>query len=248
MAGMDAGAREQRPTALAFFLRLGFELVESFAHEAPVDNLLESLEILHSAILILQIVGVFPHVDSEERSASGGKWTVLVGRCFDFEFAVTQGQPGPTATEHFQGDGLKFLLQSVLGSKGAFDGFCEGTGGSVSLLLAETLPQQAMVIMPAAMIADIVADRLRDGIEVFKEILNGPRGDGGFLFNGLVQLGYVSGMMLVVMQFHRFGIDEGFHCVIIITQGWKLVHFRSDLCDRLVESETEGSGGKGDGF
>ncbi len=46
----------------------------------PVDHVVERRYIIGATILILQIIGVFPDVDTEERYATDAEWRVLVCR------------------------------------------------------------------------------------------------------------------------------------------------------------------------
>src|SRR3954463_15525919 len=67
----------------------------------PVDHLLERGEVLGAAVLVLEIVGVLPDIDAEQRGGAGEQRRVLVGRGIDGKLAFFHHQPGPAAAENF---------------------------------------------------------------------------------------------------------------------------------------------------
>jgi hypothetical protein len=56
-----------RPPSLVLCSQLRKPLI----YEIPIDHVVESCDILRPAILILQIVGMLPNVDTEERLTPG---------------------------------------------------------------------------------------------------------------------------------------------------------------------------------
>ena len=55
-------------------------------------------------VLVLEIVGVLPDIDAEERRLAGGEWRVLVRQRRDGELpAAVERQPGPAAAEDSAG-------------------------------------------------------------------------------------------------------------------------------------------------
>ena len=69
----------------------------------PVDDVPPSLKIFRPAILVFQVVGVFPNVQTEEGLAAVHDGVVLIGRGFDGEFAVANEQPSPAGAEALGG-------------------------------------------------------------------------------------------------------------------------------------------------
>ena len=76
-----------------------------FGDFVPVHYIPESLEIIGAAILVFEIIGVFPNVAAEKRlafSAADGlahDRVVLVCRGNNLKFAVVHDEPDPTAAE-----------------------------------------------------------------------------------------------------------------------------------------------------
>ena len=89
-----------------------FGSVASFEH-VPIDNTPYSGEMIDAAILIVEIVGVFPHVDAENGLQTVADGIAGVGFLGDDEltFAVV-GKPYPTAAEKTGTFLLEFLLES----------------------------------------------------------------------------------------------------------------------------------------
>src|ERR1043165_3604197 len=68
--------------------------------EIPIDQLLDNhIRIFCTAVLVVQIVGVFPHIDDEQRYLVMDHRGVGVRGVEDPEFAVVHYQPGPTTAE-----------------------------------------------------------------------------------------------------------------------------------------------------
>jgi len=70
----------------------------------------------------------------------------------------------------------------------------------------------------AAVVADGVANILRDRIETFEKIIDRLRLQRGLPFQGLVEVGNVGAMVFVVMDLHRLGVDIRLECVERIRQ------------------------------
>ena len=67
-----------------------------FGDLVPVDDVPPSLNILKPAILVFQIVGVFPNIEAKECFAAVHDGIVLISGRLDHELAVAEQQPSPT--------------------------------------------------------------------------------------------------------------------------------------------------------
>src|SRR6266478_7284280 len=66
----------------------------------PVHQMIDKrLQIIRTAIAIIDVVGVLPDVDAEDRRGAVHQRVLAVGRLGDFELAVLHRQPGPARTE-----------------------------------------------------------------------------------------------------------------------------------------------------
>ena len=89
---------------------------------------------------------------------------------------------------------------------------CERARGSPAGRGGHQLPEEAMVPMSAAIIADRAANRLRHSCEVCNQGIKRLRSQLRRAFKGLVEIRNVGSMMLVVVDFHRLGIDIRLEC------------------------------------
>ena len=71
---------------------------------------------------MLEVVGVFPDIDSIDGSAAGHQGRVLVGEGFDEKFSVFAAtEPSPTASEDSHRTFGHFFLPLFITAKGFFD-------------------------------------------------------------------------------------------------------------------------------
>ena len=78
--------------------------------------------------------------------------------------------------------------------------------------------------MTAALVADVLADGLGHGIEVREDFLDGFLLQPGGAGDGEIEFAHVGGVMLVVVNLHRLGVDVGLQRVIVVAQRRKLEH------------------------
>ncbi len=72
--------------------------------------------------------------------------------------------------------------------------------------------------MAAAIVAHRAADIFRHAVQILQNVVNRFRLQVRMPFQGLVQIGDVSAMMFVVMDFHRSSVDIRFKCVVRVRQ------------------------------
>ena len=101
----------------------------------PVHHVPERGDIVRTAILILEVVGVFPHVEAKDRRALGTRnrlahhWIVLVRGRSDLELAMIHDEPSPARAKATSGCGGELLFEGVEAAKGGVDRCTERTGG-----------------------------------------------------------------------------------------------------------------------
>src|SRR5450759_1952893 len=54
----------------------------------PIHNVPPCLEVIRPAVLVFQVIRVFPNVDAEDRFVAVHQWTVLIRRGHDLQFAA----------------------------------------------------------------------------------------------------------------------------------------------------------------
>src|ERR1700691_551045 len=72
---------------------------EVFLHLRPVNGVPPGLEIIGPAVLIFQVISMFPDVHTEESLTAIDDGIVLVRGGFDDEFSVAEQKPGPARAE-----------------------------------------------------------------------------------------------------------------------------------------------------
>ena len=72
---------------------------KSFSHGVPVNHVEKRRDVIGPAILVIQVVGVFPNVEAEDWGAAFHERAVLIGGAFDNQFAAIDAQPSPTASK-----------------------------------------------------------------------------------------------------------------------------------------------------
>lgn len=97
--------------------------LESLGNSSPVDDIPNSAKVLGLAVLVLQIVGVLPGVDSQQRLQVAGDG-VLVGTGDEAEVSgrLVFDEPGPARALDAGEGGVGLLLEVVKGAKVLLDG------------------------------------------------------------------------------------------------------------------------------
>ena len=194
----------------------------SIGNCVPVDNVPESADIVRASILVVQVVGVFPDIETKNGSASFHQGAVLVGGAFHDQLISVNTQPRPTAAKP-RGRGVgKGFLKCFEAAAGGINGCCEvplrGSAGSRS----HDAPEQRVVSVSATIVANCSANLLWDTFQVAHEVLYAFTFEIGTSDSGvnLVDIGLV---MLTMVDFHRAGIDVWFQGVMRIGQVRKFV-------------------------
>lgn len=126
----------------------------------PVHQLPPSLEVVSPPVLVLEVVGVLPHVTAQQGHQRQGR--VLVGGLLDGQTALpVGGQPGPAGAELSQGCLPHGGLQPRQTAEGPEDGPLQrrfGGGGRQGVEGAEV---QAVVVYAPGVVPDALAELLR---------------------------------------------------------------------------------------
>src|SRR5688500_15757712 len=70
------------------------------SRKAPVDQLVEySVNIIRAAILIIEVVRMFPYINCQERLHSFGQWQIRIAGLDHLELVTILHQPSPSAAE-----------------------------------------------------------------------------------------------------------------------------------------------------
>ena len=72
---------------------------EALGDRAPIDDVPPRVDVVRSAVLVMQVVGVLPDVDAEQRRLAGRYRVVLIGGPDDREARAVVDQPRPAGAE-----------------------------------------------------------------------------------------------------------------------------------------------------
>src|SRR5947209_18525216 len=105
----------------------------SLADLRPVDHVPPRRDVLGPAVLVLEVVGMFPDVEAEDRRAPLHQRAVLVGGGFDTQrAAAVQREPGPAAAEAARRCPGELVLERVAPPEGLSDRLGQRPAGLAS--------------------------------------------------------------------------------------------------------------------
>src|ERR1700712_3831671 len=104
-------------------LRCGFVALQDVV---PVDQAVdEGFEVFRAGVAVVDVIGVFPDVDAEDRGGAVNQRIFAVRGLRDFELAVLDRNPGPAGAElggARSGEiGLELVIAAEIGCKSAFE-------------------------------------------------------------------------------------------------------------------------------
>ena len=79
--------------------QLLFRFGKPTRHFRPVDHVPERGDVVRATILIVQVIGVFPDVESQQWGPTLHQWTVLIGGTFHDQLSLVIREPCPTTPE-----------------------------------------------------------------------------------------------------------------------------------------------------
>jgi len=221
------------------------EFLVAVGDEFPVDDFLKGFDVVGAAVLVFEVVGVLPHINAKERRGAGAERGVLVGGGLDGEFAVAEDEPCPAAAELLGGGVAEKFLPLGEGAEGFFD-VAEEVALRAASVFFQMLPEEGVVVVAAAVVADGGADGFGSGVETGEYIFDGLAGEVGGFGDGFVEFGDVGGVVFVVVEFHGLRVDVGLQRVVVVWQGGEFKD--CDGCGVLCKNLRACERGGGDGF
>src|ERR671916_186739 len=126
---LTPGASPQGPQLRAALARLSG--LEAAFGLFPVDHVPPGVHVLQTCVLVVEIVGVLPEVETDDRQPALHQGRVPVRRRLDAQRAVGGGdEPGPARAEErsWGRDAPPLLLHRLEGAEGGVDGVGEVSG------------------------------------------------------------------------------------------------------------------------
>src|SRR5712675_133274 len=128
----------------------------------PVYNVPPSGEVLGSAVLILQVICVFPNVHAHHREFALHQRTVLIRRGYDVDLATALHQPRPPRAKPAHTRGVHFFLELIEAPESTVDGLPDVARRIAARLGSHNLPEHAVVDMTASVVTHRGPNVLRD--------------------------------------------------------------------------------------
>ncbi len=103
--------------------------------DIPVHHIPKCGDVVGTAVLIVEVVGVFPDVETEDRAIAATAEVgshdriVLIGGGAHGELAILAAKPGPARTEAGGARLGEGLFECVKRPEGGIDCGCQGSGG-----------------------------------------------------------------------------------------------------------------------
>lgn len=193
----------------------------------PIDDVPEGVDVIRTSVLIIQVIGVFPDIESEDGGVAAvpecraHEGAVLIGGAGDLEGSVGSGdEPCPTRAEAGRtGVGEGRLKRSKIAECGV-DGLREFTGWFSTAVRGEDAPEKAVVGMSTTIVTDSALNGFGEAGDIADEVVDGlGRIDtcGG---ECLVQLGDIGIVVFCMMDFHGPRVDVRFQGIIGVIEIW----------------------------
>src|SRR5215211_3069905 len=180
----------------------------------PVDHVPPRLYVLGAPVLVLQVVGVLPHVQPYNRGLAFHERAVPVGGGLYGERSIgVRYQPCPSRSKQRTRcrSPSPSLLELFKGAKGRVYGFSKLSGGLSSSLTgwAHYLPEHGVVRVLPTVVPDSPSDILGHGVEVGYELIYVAGICLGVLLQGGIEVGNVGIVMFFVVEVHGLFVYVG---------------------------------------
>ena len=153
------------------FLLLLLYGLEALVDFFPVHDVPPGLQILGTAIVVFQIVGVLPNVVAHDGVQALRDGTVLVGSGDNFHFAlIVGGEPDPSTAELARTGGIELFLKLLKSPNVFLMTSPTGPAGSPPPSRFHDAPEHGVVHVAAAVVADGIANVFGNRIQVAQEI------------------------------------------------------------------------------
>src|SRR6266851_297825 len=201
-------------------------LVVATADLVPVHDVPEGVDVLRPPVLVLEVVGVLPDVEAEDRRVATDERRVLVREAVDDQALADGHQPRPAAAEVVHSDGVKLALELLEGAEGVLDRLADGPARLAAAFAAQDGPPQRVIGVAATVVADRAPVVLGNLAEVAHQVLDRHVLEVvvGQLVQRCVQLVDVGLMVLGVVDLHRASVDVWLERVVRVGQRWQRVN------------------------
>src|SRR3989344_5669228 len=175
-------------------------------HLFPIDNIPKNLHVLRPPVLVFEVIGMLPDIETKERNAAFRERRILVRSLHDGERPVRENEPRPPRSELPEGGVREGPAERGGIPERARERFCKGSRRFPAPVRTQDSPENIVVDDPAAATAHGGADPLRHKLQIRDELLD------GFVLefrssDRRVRLVHVRPVVLAMVDLHRPGID-----------------------------------------
>lgn len=172
--------------------------LEIRSSELPIGQLLEDcLDKLRASVAIIDVVRVFPHVDSKKRLLAVLHWQIGIGCAGDLERSLILHQPCPAGTELACGRRGKLSLELIERAKVARDRVSQCSRGTAAGIGGHALPKETVVPMLGRIVEQTAVGTHDD---LFQRLILVR-----CAFDGLVEIGDIGSVVFAVVVVKRLG-------------------------------------------
>ena len=142
---------------------------------SPIDYVPKRGHVVGTTVLVVEVVGMFPHIQAENRGATFGQGRVLIGATFEDELSLVDGQPRPAAAESGRGRIGEFFLEVVQATEFGIDGLGQLASRSATAAVSgrrQNRPEQRVIRVTAAVVANNRADGFWNGRQSTNEVFD----------------------------------------------------------------------------
>ncbi len=174
---------------------------------------------------VFQVVRVLPDITAEERRSPVRQHAVLVGQRHDLQALCgpVYDEERPPRAEVFCGRVGEESLKPLERAEVPRDRVGDRALRRSVRVRCEDVPEELMVGVAPAIVANRRPNRFRHLVEVAQQVLDREPGELRIRLERFVQVVDVRCVMLVVVELHRLRIDVGLERVVTESQGRKLV-------------------------
>src|SRR5688572_29975722 len=197
---------------------------ECLVHPVPIHHVPPRGDVVRTTVLVLQVIGVLPDIETEHRFLAVHQRIVLVRRAGDRHLTAVGNQPHPAAAETARPSLAPFRLEIVEAAKRRVDrvgGLARRGAAGVG---RHPVPEHAVVPVPAAVVANRRANGFGNAVYAPAQIIDALALQLGRLLEGGIEVGDVRLMMLPVMDLHRLRVDMRLERGVVV---WELRQFVS---------------------
>src|SRR3990170_1644218 len=135
-------------------------------HRVPVDDVPPSRQVVGAPVLVVEVVGILPDVDAEERRLAVHDRCVLVRGGLGCEPRSVPDEPRPAGAEALDAGVVDGCLELVEAPERRSDRVAERTGRLSAAARPHDLPEERVIGMPASVVANRHALVLGEGVEI----------------------------------------------------------------------------------